>query len=389
MIAGRDFVVFSDSWDGLPTSTVHLFRKLGSENRVFWFNITTRMPRWTWRDFGKVAATMAAWGGQLLPRQRSDANHAAAGNQKFFRCTPLMVPYFKPWVRRWNAKRFSARFAQLAGRHGISNPIVLSTFPCAVDYVKSIDGGLKLYYCVDDWLNYPGLNASVWETMEKELVHEVHGLVATSRDLRDKCRNGCPSLYLPHGVDFAHFHDAALALEAVPEMDCIPRPIVGFFGILAEWINVELIAALSKAFPTVSFVLIGRADVPLDPLAGCPNVHYLGPKPYAELPRYACHFDIGLIPFRINDLTKAVNPIKLLEYYSLGLPVLATRLPEMESSEGPIRLAETEGEFCDQLRALLAERCPAKKQAAFAVAAGNTWENRVEQLSAFIHEIES
>ena len=332
---------------------------------------------------------MAAWGGQLLARQRSAANQGAGSNQKLFRGTPLMIPYFKPWVRRWNAKRFSARFTQLAEQHVISRPIVLSTFPCAVDFVKSIDGGLKLYYCVDDWLNYPGLNASAWKTMEEELVRDVHGFVATSRDLKDKCRDGCPSLHLPHGVDFAHFHQAALALEPVAEMDRIPRPIVGFFGILAEWIDVELIASMSKARPDVSFVLIGRADVSLEAIADRPNVYYLGPKPYAELPKYACHFDVGLIPFRINDLTRAVNPIKLLEYYSLGLPVLATRLPEMECSEGPIRLAEGEDEFCDQLRALLADRCPARREAAFAVAARNTWADRVKQLSDFIHELES
>ena len=300
-----------------------------------------------------------------------------------------MIPYFKPWVRRWNAKRFSARFAQLASRHDIKNPIVFTTFPCAVDYVKSIDRGLKLYYCVDDWLNYPGLEPSLWTTMERELVHNVHGFVATSHYLQDKCRNGCPSLYLPHGVDFAHFHDAALAPEPLPEMDRIPKPIVGFFGILAEWIDLEVIAFLSRSFPAVSFVLIGRADASLAPIANRQNVYYLGPKPYTELPKYACHFDIGLIPFRINELTKAVNPIKLLEYYSLGLPVLATRLPELESQEGPIRLAETADEFRDQLQVLLAENCPTRKRSAVAVAARNTWEDRAQQLSDFIHKIES
>src|SRR5262249_14366028 len=156
--------------------------------------------------------------------------------------------------------------------------------------------------------------------MEAELLQAVDGLVVTSRPLARKRRNGCPLLHLPHGVDFDHFHEALVHSPPVPALESLSRPIVGFFGLISAWVDLELIAYLSEQIPPASFVLLGRADVDLGPLAHRPNVHHLGLIPYAELPGYARYFDIGLIPFVLNQLTRAVNPLKLLEYFALGLP---------------------------------------------------------------------
>jgi glycosyltransferase involved in cell wall biosynthesis len=219
--------------------------------------------------------------------------------------------------------------------------------------------------------------------MEAELLEAIDGLVVTSRPLAGKRVNGCPLLHLPHGVEFEHFRAAGRS-EPEPRMEAIRRPVVGFFGLLSAWVDLGLIAHLSACFPECSFVLIGRAEVDLRPLQRLPNVHCLGWVPYADLPRYARYFDVGLIPFVLNRLTRAVNPLKLMEYFALGLPVLATRLPELERVPGPLRLAVTPDEFRAGLAELLRAYPGVKSEEAVAVARENTWDARAEQLSAFL-----
>jgi glycosyltransferase involved in cell wall biosynthesis len=220
--------------------------------------------------------------------------------------------------------------------------------------------------------------------MEDELIDSIDAFVATSRNLEAKSRGLCPTLYLPHGVDFDHFCQHGAVYEPVPRMQRIPRPIVGFFGVIGQWVDLNLVAALSKTFPQASFVLIGKSLVDMATVRNCCNVYSIGAVSYRDLPRYASCFDIGLIPFVKSRLTAAVNPLKLLEYYALGLPVLATRLPELERVGGPIRLACTVTEFCQCLRTMVEIESHHETDEAIKLARRNTWDQRVEQLSEFI-----
>jgi glycosyltransferase involved in cell wall biosynthesis len=406
MLTGRDFVVLSDDWHGLPTSAMHLFRRLARRNRVFWFNTLSRLPRPNRADAGKAFRKLGSWvrNGRPAPA----AFTSGAGVQVV---NPVMVPWFKPWVRRFNRRSLVRKYRRLCHRHGITDPIAVTTFPCAVDFLKAIPEATKIYYCVDDFLDYPGLNASDWAVMEAELLEAVDGLVVTSRDLARKRANNCPLLHLPHGVDFDHFHGGHSSRESVPALANLPRPIVGFFGLLAPcWLDLVLVSRLAAAFPDVSFVLLGRADMDLGPVAGRPNVHWHGFVPYAELPRHARYFNVGLIPFVQSRLTRAANPLKLLEYFALGLPVLATRLPELEGADGPLWLAEAPAEFERALGQILdrlgvrrgarwkralddsgtLETCPTAgfdPEEALAAARRHTWEERAQRLSAFLERL--
>jgi glycosyltransferase involved in cell wall biosynthesis len=387
MISGRDFVVLSDDWNGLPTSAIHLFRRLGRANRVFWFNTIGRMPRLTPDDMDKVLHTIAKWTrGRKAKARKKPAVPASTGVHLV---NPVMVPWFKPWIRRLNRRCLIRKYQQLRERHRITDPILVTTFPYAVDFLKAVPDAMKIYYCVDDFLDYPGVNHRDWAAMEADLLESVDGLVVTSRDLARKRLNSCPWLHLPHGVDYEHFYSSLARSEPVPALEKIPRPIVGFFGLISSWVDLGLIRHLSEAFPEASFVLLGRADVDLGPLAGRPNVYPLGFVPYYQLPRFARYFDIGLIPFVLNDLTRAVNPLKLMEYFALGLPVLSTRLPELETIEGPLHLAVTPDDFRAGLRDLLQGRSSFEAGDAFAAARLNTWDQRVEDLSEFLENLDT
>jgi glycosyltransferase involved in cell wall biosynthesis len=384
MISGRDFVVLSDDWNGLPTSAIHLFRRLAQRNRVFWFNTIGRLPRLTQLDAGKVLRTLGAWVRCRKPGGPEPAGREEAGVHVV---SPVMVPWFKPWVRRFNRRSLLRQYEKLCARHRITDPILVTTFPYAVDFMRAVPRALKIYYCVDDFLDYPGVNHIDWADMEAGLLEAIDGLIVTSRDLARKQVNSCPVLHLPHGVDFDHFHEALGKSPPVPALEPLPRPIVGFFGLVSQWVDLGLVGYLSEQFADASFVLIGREDVDVGPLAGGPNVHRLGFVPYAELPGYARYFDVGLIPFVLNQLTRAVNPLKLLEYFALGLPVVSTRLPELEGVEGPLRLAVSRAEFRDALAEILHGGDGFEPEDAFAAARANTWDDRVEQLSEFLEHL--
>lgn len=387
MIRGRDFVVLSDDWRGLPTSTMHLFRIIARQNRVFWFNLANRMPQLNLADARKAAQFAVRWGWPFAcptaPSGIGDNNHP----QNLHVTTPLMIPWFKAPLRRLNQKSLVRSYERLKKIHKIQNPIHFAVFPSAADFMQVAGSGLKVYYCYDDFLEYPGFNPTDWQAMENDLLDAVDALVVTSRDLEKKNRRSCPMLYLPHGVDLAHFQQARSVPVSVPQMEAMPRPIVGFFGLISQWVDLRLIAALGNLHPDVSFVLLGKSEVDLAPLAHCKNVYHLGFVPYKELPAYAKYFDIAMIPFVKNRLTEAVNPLKLMEYFALGLPVLATRLSELESINGPLRLASTEAEFSSHLQQMLQDKSCWNGNCALEVAQANTWETRVEELSTFLESV--
>lgn len=380
MISGRDFLVLASDWYGWPTSTVHLFRQLALTNRVFWFNIIERLPQPKLADVKKAGGVLATWARQLGSRKPGPT---ADAESTVYPMTAFTIPWFRSGIRRFNTASLNRTWRGLVQRHGIHDPIVLTVPPTTADFVRGVSAAAKVYYCIDEWAHYPGLDNVTSTRMEQELIDGVDGFVATSRDLLRKGARCRHSLYLPHGVDVTHFRQAVDNPVPVADLEKIPKPIVGFFGLLDKWVDLKLIATLSQRFPQVSFVLIGRAPFGVEAVRGYSNVHYLGPVPYTQLPQSGRYFDVGIIPFELTELTKAVNPLKLMEYYALGLPVLATRLPDLEHVDGPIHLASTPDEFATQLGHILDRRATLSAEAV-EVSRRNTWERRALELSDFL-----
>jgi glycosyltransferase involved in cell wall biosynthesis len=373
MLINQDIVVFSDNWHGLPTAAMHLVRQLAARNRVFWFNMIGRLPRWARADARKIWTTASSWvrGSGPTCRPRS----LPADNVRVF--NPIMIPYFRPSIRRLNQRLFAALYRRIQRQYVIRHPLVVATLPCTVDFVHTIDAARLIYYCMDDYLSYPGLDHRRWAILERELLERADGVAVTSHELARKLTRRCPLLYLPHGVDVDHFRRHSNERESA-------RLTVGFFGLIDQWVDLSAIASLSGAFPEVDFVLIGKSVVSLDPLRRLQNVRYLGYRPYAALPASASRFDVGLIPFKLTELTRAVNPLKLLEYFALGLPVLASPLPELEKTRGPLWLAGSHDDFRQKLTTILCSDFAALAAQARACAEQHTWQRRAASFAQFV-----
>jgi glycosyltransferase involved in cell wall biosynthesis len=141
---------------------------------------------------------------------------------------------------------------------------------------------------------------------------------------------------------------------------------------------VPLLVRVAKEFPNASLVMLGRVTMDVSALSSLPNVHILGRRPYAMLPGYAKAFDVALIPFPINEATLNSNPLKAREYLAAGLPVVSTRIPEVQALGGACRIGVDHQSFVDQVRAAL--QCPGPDLARSESMRGESWAARLREV---------
>jgi len=166
-----------------------------------------------------------------------------------------------------------------------------------------------------------------------------------------------------------------------PDVAHIKKPILGYVGEIAWWFDFDLIRDLATQNPDWSIVLIGQThEARANELGQIPNIHLLGRKPYSELPAYLSRFDVCLLPFKINDLTSAVNPVKLYEYLAAGKPVVSTPMREVLKYRDVVSVAAPD-EFSTAVSSLLQSGSEAVLvQRRQEVAKSNSWEMRVEEI---------
>ena len=165
------------------------------------------------------------------------------------------------------------------------------------------------------------------------------------------------------------------------------KPTIGYAGSLDFWFDVEAIRKAALRHPEWLFTLVGRVESEsILPLTSLPNVVLAGEVPYSELPQRMAAFDVAVIPFLKIPLTLATNPLKLYEYLCLGIPIVSTRLPEIEPFDGLVYLSEGADDFVSQLEAAVAEDDPDLRRQRKAAAKSNSWSSRCEQLQ---HRLDS
>ena len=188
------------------------------------------------------------------------------------------------------------------------------------------------------------------------------------------------------GVDAAHFSralcdDTSVALE----LRDLPRPVLGYFGVVDERLDYRLIARLAEHFARGSVVLVGpTAKVDPSELPQRENLHWLGQRPYAKLPEYVKGFDVCLMPFALNDATQYINPTKTLEYMAAGRPIVSTAVPDVVRHFTPIvHVGYTTGAFLDAIEASL-KPDPVRIAAGRSRAQAATWESIVAAMDQLI-----
>jgi GT2 family glycosyltransferase/SAM-dependent methyltransferase len=253
------------------------------------------------------------------------------------------------------------------------------------DRLRELYGWRVVYDCMDEWTNFPGFGEAVLR-LEDELVREADLTIATARLLYEKLDGRAARLLLArNGVDLEHYRRY---YGPSPVLEGASRPVIGYYGALASWVDVELLEKIARRFSGATIVLAGGVfDVDLSGVEGLPNVRLLGQRPYEEMPRLLWHFDACVIPFLVNDITEATNPVKFYEYISAGKPVVAPRLTELLPYEDLCYLAASHDEFLAGIEQALAE--PAddpRRERRREVAEENDWAERYAAIHAALVE---
>ncbi len=272
-------------------------------------------------------------------------------------------------------------FGALREAAGVSDAVLLVHHPFwwpVVERVRSETGWALVYDCMDHHSGFQ-TNLRPVEPVERELVAGADLVLTSSRLLqRELDRPGRPVVLLPNGADADYFESVAPRLPLAGR-----RPVVGYFGAIADWFDPDLVADLACGRPGWEFQLAGPVTL-ADPsrLSRLANVRFLGLLPYGELVPWLDGVDVLLLPFRRTRLTEATNPVKAYEILSAGRPLVSVPLPELSPFAGLVRFADDAAGFDREVAAALEEDDPGLVEARRAFARRHSWDERAAELAA-------
>lgn len=387
MIAGESFVYFGpEPWDSMWRNRHHLMTRLARTNKVVYIEPRPYVPQ--------VAASLRR--GEVRPADlwRERCMTQEQPNLWIYR-PPRYAPLGGPPPVRavTHAMRRRALRRELAAL-GIERPIVWISTPTQFDARLDLPARLRVYHIVDDYLAYHDLAAARRESyarMERELIDWADLVVVVSTALLETKSAGAQRgkfRLLPNGFDDAAYR-ADCPVVQPQALDGLPRPILGYVGLISVRLDLALLDALAEAHPEWTLVLMGTVfrqgcEEALDRLAGRANVQLLPAVPGNAVAGYVRSFDLGLLPYRVTQETTHASPLKLYEYLAAGLPVVAADVPGAREFVSVVDVARTPEEWAAAIVRRLADDRPERREARRTEVAPHTWEARVATLSEFL-----
>lgn len=367
----RLFVALGPDWGRHPSSLGHLMRAVARTEPVVWVNsIAQRSPRLTLQDTRRVA--QKCWAGL---QSRTDT----AGDGVVV-VHPRVLPYHQyAIVRKLNGRLLGRQLKPVFAHNRPQSLVVVSSNPAAIALIEYLQPDLSCYFCMDDYAMMSDSDARQIEICEELMLRRADCVFATSQRLCALKNGGrFPAIHLPHGVDAGHFEAPPPAPDVISRL---PRPIIGFHGIVGSRVDIDLIERIAVSFPKASIVTLGKVEVNLSLLRRHSNFHAFDVVTYEDLPRWIQAFDIGLVAYRHDRHTQSVNPLKLLEYLALGIPVVADDVPELKLHCAHIITAKSHDSYLAAVAGLIArypfsddERAERRSYVRM-----HTWERRAER----------
>jgi glycosyltransferase involved in cell wall biosynthesis len=348
-------------------------RVLSRENRILWINaLANRVPSVSAHDASRV-----------INKLKSFSQPVTEVEPNIHVLSPLAVPaYGNASVRKINQWFLLSQVKKAMRSLKFKHPINMVFNPAAGLLAGRLGESQIIYYCVDEYTAFTGAAKGLRE-IEDDLFRRSDVVIVSAEKLFDSKKEFNKNTFIiRHGTDWQHFRNALDPLTMVPtELADLPRPVIGFHGLLADWIDYDLIRKIAEHFRHGSVVLIGKvaagAESKIQPLERIANVHLLGRKPYSELPAYCKGFDVAINPFVINELTLAANPLKVREYLAAGLTVVSTDIPEVRVLKNCL-IGRDHADFLEQI-----ERALDSSGSRLEVSEGvkhESWEAKVDEL---------
>lgn len=385
MLHGKSIICFGgeDWWYHHPHSKNHLMRRFArAGNKVIFVN-----------SISMGLAPMKS--GEVLPRikrkLKSYAKFARTTEDGITVVSPAVVPFFgSRAVAAANRTLLSMQISSLAKRRGLSKPILWIAIPTAVEVIGRLDESLVIYHVSDKY------DANTMDhATDPEFIRKLHECAIDAADLifyssrkllSEATRGREKSHLLEQAVDFDHWSRISRGEVSVADaVDRIPHPRIGYFGAIEPWlIDQDLIKQASRERPDWNWIFIGNKSRGLE-IESLPQVHFLPPVSYQELPHYAAGFDVCVLPWKTEvEFTSYGSAIKVREYLASGKPVVISPLPEYESMSSALRIGRSREQFLELVDEALCEPGNDKLRARQDAVRDGTWDARAEWVSDLI-----
>lgn len=311
-------------------------------------------------------------------------------NSESFVKTMYQIPFHDiPFVKHINRLMIKHQVRKLYQDNGLDDPILWFVLPHVSYALEDAKSAARVYYCVDEFAEMPGVNRELIAEHDKRMTELSDAVFVISDPLYEQKKRYGDKIHLSkHGVDFEHFYQAVgRTLETPKDVAHLKAPIIGFFGLIESWIDLDLIEFLAKKKPDWTFLMIGRVAVDYSRFDSIDNVHFIGPVTYETLPAYSQIFDVALIPVETNELIRNFNPLKLREYLAMGLPIVSTYFPEIEVFGDNVYVANEQQEFLDKIQQALDENCDELAQKRANLVESSSWENRYKKVRSIVEGV--
>lgn len=370
-------LVFSDDWGRHPSSCQHLVGHLLDDFKVIWVNtIGMRPPRLNWSTVTRGWEKLRGWSG---PKAE---DIPVSPNLK------ISQPVMWPWMKRRLDRRLNQNLLlQQLNRQlsDIDAPVIaITTIPIVADLMGALKVDRWVYYCVDDFSCWPGLEQQALGEMEKEVLQKADVVITAGTHLQERHSQRRKEVeLLQHGIDLAHWRQSEGDTSTIP-LSLNDSPQITFWGLIDRRMDISFIKGLSEQLSTGSINLVGPQDTPDPQLFHLKNVSLHEAVSYQELPAWAAASNVLIMPYVDAPVTRAMQPLKLLEYLATGLPVVVRDLPANREWADCLDLANDESEFAELVQQRIKTGTPPAQQSARSRLIHESWQKKSEEFRTLV-----
>jgi glycosyltransferase involved in cell wall biosynthesis len=334
----NNLLVFSDDWGRHPSSCQHLIRQMLQRHNVLWVNtIGTRPPRLDLATVRRGFEKIRHW-----TKKGSSGPSLPAGLHV---CNPKMWPWFGSRFDRWlNRGLLGLQLKKRLGKDQDA-PIAITTLPIVADLMDALPVRRWVYYCVDDFGEWPGLDGETLRRMESAVVKRADKIIAVSQNLKNRLMEmGRSAELLTHGADPAFWSNPGPS-KHLPQLENLERPLVVFWGVLDRRLDVTWLKCLAERLSQGTLVLAGPLADPDPAIFHLPRTVRLGSLPFEDLPGLARAAAVLIMPYADLQVTRMIQPLKLKEYLMTGKPVVGRDLPATREWQDCADVVQSAEEF--------------------------------------------
>jgi glycosyltransferase involved in cell wall biosynthesis len=382
MLSNYDIVAFgpSDWWAHNPSCATHIMQRLSETNRIIYINPISS-------DLLAVRTRK-----RLLTRIdrkfKSILKFVRRANNNLYVLSPLFLPFQGNPALDWvNNTLLKFQLKILMSFLGIKRPLLWIENVRAADFIESFNWQLVLYHISDLFTECPYThNKEKLELREKKTSKASDILICVSKELyASKHSQRDNVFYIPHGVDFELFREAAQKEEKIEELVSVPKPIAGYFGTMTAYNDIELLLWCARNLPDVSFVFAGEiTGGDYSELGKLNNVYLLGRMQYEKIPQLCACFDVCMLQWKMNRWIECCNPLKMFEYMASGKPIVSVPIKEAMRYSDIISIAHDKEQFAKAIRWELQNDTSERTRKRIEIAKNHSWDKHVEKISELI-----